>query len=207
MCAVLSRKASDSRTASSSSMTCTRLLGCISEILIADPRHSEAKYRAASGVWFHHDPPAMALDDGARDRQADTHAIALGRYEGLKQLLGDFRRNARAFVGNVDFHNVVLTRARCDQQFRTRGVLHRLDRIADQVQKHLLDLHLVDKDEIMFRIDPESHPDPALLRTHQRERTRLLDQFLDALDAPLAFAMRNEVAQAADDLAGAQRLR
>ena len=93
-----------------------------------------------------------------------------------------------------------------DQQFPARRLFHGLDRIADQVQQHLLDLHLVDQDEIVRRIDLKSYSHAMFLRAHQRERARLFDQFLDAFDAPLAFAARDEIAQSADDLAGAQRL-
>ena len=45
-----------------------------------------------------------------------------------------------------------------------------------------------------------------VLDADQRERARLLDELLDVLDAPLAFAAGDEIAQPADDLAGAQRL-
>ena len=48
------------------------------------------------GLGSDPDASAMRLDDGARDRQADAHALALGGDERLEQLLGDLRRDARS---------------------------------------------------------------------------------------------------------------
>ena len=45
-----------------------------------------------------------------------------------------------------------------------------------------------------------------LLGADQRERAGLLDQLGQALDVPLALAAGHELAQAADDLPGAQGL-
>ena len=58
----------------------------------------------------------------------------------------------------------------------------------------------------MSRVDLKRHAHALLLGADERERARLLDQLLDAFDPPLAFAPRDEIAQTADDLAGAQRL-
>ena len=52
----------------------------------------------------------------------------------------------------------------------------------------------------------EAHPHAFVLGADQRERARLLDQLLGVFHAPLAFAPGDEIAQPADDLAGAQRL-
>jgi hypothetical protein len=46
----------------------------------------------------------MPLDDGARNRQTDAHAVLLRRDERLKQLVSDIRCNARAGVGDLDQH-------------------------------------------------------------------------------------------------------
>ena len=47
---------------------------------------------------------------------------------------------------------------------------------------------------------------PCSREPTKRQRRRLLDQLGDAFDAPFRFAAQHEVAQAADDLAGADRL-
>ena len=92
-------------------------------------------------------------------------------------------------------------------QFAARSDFgHRLDGVAHQVEQHLLDLDLVGEHEVGARIELEAHADAVLLGADQRQRARLLDQLGEALDAPLALAAADEIAQAADDLAGAQRL-
>ena len=83
---------------------------------------------------------------------------------------------------------------------------HRLDGIAHQVEKDLLYLDLVGKDEVGVGVEGEPHADAVLLRADQGKRARLLDQLGDALDALLAFPAADEVAQPPDDLPGAQRL-
>ena len=47
---------------------------------------------------------AMRLHDGARDRQADAHAVAFGGDERLEQLRGDLRRDAGSAIGDADAH-------------------------------------------------------------------------------------------------------
>src|SRR5437763_7101670 len=194
MRAVRSRNVSESRTASSSSMTWTRLVDCIAEILVRYPWHREAKHRATPLVRLHGDLAAVVFDDRARDRQADSHPVALGRHERMKELRRNLRRDAGAAVGDTDFQQLAVMRAACDQHFAAFRLLHGLDGIANQVQQDLLYLHLVDQNKIMARIDLKSNPHAVLLGAHQRERARLLDQLLDALDAPLALAARDEIA-------------
>ena len=50
------------------------------------------------------------------------------------------------------------------------------------------------------------HPHAVLLDADQRQRARFLDQLLQAFHPLVALAAGDEIAQAADDLAGAQRL-
>src|SRR5262249_61433558 len=70
-------KASAWRTASSSSITWTMdLSGGIAEILPARGPQREAEDRSAVRIGLHRDLPAVRLDNGAADRQADTHAVA-----------------------------------------------------------------------------------------------------------------------------------
>src|SRR4051812_24582507 len=93
----LSRKANDSRMASSSSMTCTTALSDgIADLLLAHRPQRGAKGRAAGGVGVRSDLSAMGLDDG--NRKADAHAMAFVGDEGLEQMSRYVRRNPRAGV-------------------------------------------------------------------------------------------------------------
>ena len=92
------------------------------------------------------------------------------------------------------------------KQFSPLALDDRFDGISKQIEQHLLDLHLVGQDQVVRRIDLKAHPDAVLLRPNEGEGARFLDQLVDAFDAPLALATRDEIAQPADDLAGAQRL-
>ena len=115
--------------------------------------------------------------------------------------------DAGAGVGDADLDHVVRQQAAVMHQARAGRTLgHRLDGVAHQVEQHLLDLHLVGQHQVGARIELEAHPHAVLLGADQRQRARLLDQLGEALDPPLGFAARDEIAQPADDLAGAQRL-
>ena len=89
---------------------------------------------------------------------------------------------------------------------RVADVFHRLDGVAHQIEQDLLNLHLVGEHEIQPRRKREAHPHAPVLGADQRQRACLLDQLFYVLDAPLALAVGDEIAQPADDLAGAQRL-
>src|SRR5262245_38337930 len=103
-------KASASRTASSSSMTWTLdLSGGIAEILPARGPYGEPKDRSAAGIGLHRDLPAVGLDNGAADRQADTHAVALVGDKGLEELRHQLRRDPGPRVGHADGYHIVVT--------------------------------------------------------------------------------------------------
>ena len=44
----------------------------------------------------------MVFDDGAAEREADAHAVALGAHEGLEEPFNDVLRQARSGVGHAD---------------------------------------------------------------------------------------------------------
>ena len=58
----------------------------------------------------------------------------------------------------------------------------------------------------MWLVEAEQGLDPLVLGADQGERARFLDQLADVLGPLLGFAARDEFAQLADDVAGAQRL-
>src|SRR6516162_11294443 len=79
--------ASTSRTASSSSITCTTDFSAgIAGILLRRNRQSKTKDGSSGGIRRHSDPSTVRLDDGAADGQADTHALRLAGDERLEQL-------------------------------------------------------------------------------------------------------------------------
>ena len=69
-----------------------------------------------------------------------------------------------------------------------------------------MNLHAIGDDAIPCRVEIEFQQDPLFAGADQAKRRSFFDQLGDALDAPLRFAAQHEVAQAADDLAGADRL-
>src|SRR5262249_27862367 len=186
--AVRSRNSSDWRTASSSSITCTRLLAGIAQILLGHGTQCKAKDRPALRVRLDRDLAAMRLDDGARDRQPDPHSLRLAGDEGLKQLRGYFRRNAGAGIRHAHRDHAAGTGRRRDGELAAIRILHRLDGIAHEIEHDLLDLHLVGEHQVERGIELESDSHAALLGADQGECARLLDQLLDAFDAALALA-------------------
>src|ERR1700730_5574881 len=207
MSAVPSRKASDWRTASSSSITWTMALSDgIAQILRAYAPQREAKDGPAGRIALRTDLSAVGLYNGAGDRQAHAHAVALGGDEGLKQLRRHFRCYPAAGVRHADGDHVVVSLGRKYDELSFFRVLHCLDGIAQQIEQDLLDLHLIGQHKIDCRVELKSHADALILGAYERERARLLDELLDAFDPTLALAARHEIAQAADDLSGAQRL-
>src|SRR6516225_6063488 len=200
-------KASAWRTASSSSMTWTMdLSGGIAEILPAGGPHRKPKARSADGIGLHPDLSAVGLDNGAADRQADTHAVALVGDKGLEELRHQFLRDPGPGVGNADGDHIVVAGGGGNDELASLRRLHGLDGIAQQVQQNLLDLHLVDKNEIDGGIELKPDTNALILGSDQRQGAGLLNELLDAFDPTLAVAPPDEFAQATDDLSRAQSL-
>src|SRR6516225_10657260 len=146
--AVRSKNASDSRSASSSSMILTsrRAAGfseAIAAFLLAHSRQGKCEDRAAGWIWSRRDRTAMRLDDRARYRQAYSHAMAFGGDEWLKQLIGNLRRDSAASISDANFDHVVGGRRGCDDKFARCGGLHCVDRVAHEIEQDLLNLDLV----------------------------------------------------------------
>src|SRR6516165_10620893 len=200
-------KASASRTASSSSMRWTMgLSDGIVEILAGRRPHREAKNRSTRGIGLHRDPSAVGLDNGAADRQADTHAVALIGDKGLEELRHQFRRDPGPGVGHADCDHFVVADCGGNDELASLRHLHGFDGIAQQVQQNLLDLHLVDENEIDGRIELKPDTDALILSSDQRQGAGLLNELLDAFDPTLTVAPPYEFTQATDDLTRAQSL-
>ena len=114
--------------------------------------------------------PAMRLHDRPADRQADAHAVLLGCHEGLEQLRGDDSTMPGARILNADLDEAVVGRRGRDCQRANRTVDHGVDRVADQVDEHLLNLDAVDEDQIGVGIELNLDIDSMLARADQRER-------------------------------------
>src|SRR5215471_15971999 len=200
-------KASAWRTASSSSMTWTMdLSDGIAEILLARGLYGEAKNRSTAGIGLHRDLSTVGLDNGAADRQADTHAVTFVGDKGLEELRHQLRRDPGPRVGNADGDHVVVAGGGGNNKLASLRGLHGLDGISEQVQQNLLNLHLVDKDEIDGGVELKPHTNALILGSDQRQGACFLDELLDAFDPTLAVAAPHEFAQATDDLSRAQSL-
>jgi len=88
----------------------------------------------------------MRFDDLPANRQAQAHSGRLGRHKWLEQAFSQIRRDARAGIGNDDFHHSLFGNPpRADGKLTPLDLLHRLDGVAHQVEHDLLDLHMVDE--------------------------------------------------------------
>src|SRR5262245_24902224 len=188
MCAVRNRNANDCRMASSSSMTWTiKASDGIADLLRADGTDRKAEDCAAIGVGFHPDSTPMSLNDRARNRQPDSHALRLGRNKRLEQLSGNLGRNAGTGVGHADHQHVVVDRVGGEDQLALLGLLHGFNGVSDQVQQHLLNLYLVGEYEVVGSTELKADANALILGPNQRKRAGLFDELDDAFDARLAF--------------------
>jgi hypothetical protein len=111
------------------------------------------------------EPPAVRLHDGAADRQADADAVGLGRVERIEHLARTpCGVQTGAGIADLDEHRIRAA-ARAEAIVRRRGAIldgaHRLDRVHDQVEQHLLQLHPV---------APDARQRPVELCSERRRR-------------------------------------
>ena len=112
------------------------------------PRQGEAEDRPRPRVRLDPDPAAVGLDDGARDREADPIPCALVVMKGWKSWSAT--SGLMPWPVSLTQTSTMSSAAGrgADDQLAARRVLHRLDGVADQVQRHLLDLHLVGQHQV-----------------------------------------------------------
>src|SRR5262249_19260113 len=196
MPAVLMRKFRESRIASSSSMTWTTASDgiVIVRVLLGHRAKGETEHRAAARIGLRPDASAVSFDDRARDRQPHSHAVTFRGHERLEELRRDLVRDSRPGIGYADDCRAILARCGGQDKLAMRRLLHGFDRVAYQVEQHLLHLDLVGEHQIERRIKPERDTHALILGSDECEGACLLDELLDALDAPLAFAARDEIA-------------
>lgn len=121
----------------------------------------------------HSRPPWASMMSGARDRQANAHAVPLGGHERGEEIVGDLGCDPRARVGD-GHQRLVVQAADADGQFPARTGFHGVDGVADQVDDDLLTWYgrpapvhrpraLVEAD-IDAHLAPRSGPGPPLPR-------------------------------------------
>src|SRR5262249_54352314 len=111
--AVRNRKVSESRSASSSSMTHTFAISAdIAEFLLGHAGQGERKYCPSVRIRPWRDRAAMRLDNGAGNRQAHAHPLAFRGHERLEQLRCNLGGDTRAGIGYADLDHVIGHRRR-----------------------------------------------------------------------------------------------
>ena len=124
-------------------------------------------------------------------------------------MLGGLRRKARAAVRNGDLDLAVRVHARAQHHFPTvLGRLgHRVDRVAHEIQHHLLQLDRIGVDRRQRLLAFESQADVVQACVGLGQRAQVLEQARAVDRLALDLAVLDEVAQPPDHLAGPQRLR
>src|SRR3984957_1008740 len=201
--AELSKRFSDRSTASSSSRTET-----VRSVAICRSagRKSKAKNGSTPGIRLRRQLAAVRLDYRTRNPQSQPHAVVFARDEWLKQAAGNIAGNSRPNVRDGDLDHVVIESPRRQGHLPRFLIGHRLERISDQVDDHLLDLNAVPQYNPGAVI--EFKPQTDLLRsdaTHY-EGTGFLDQRSKRLRSLFRLAPADQLAEAADYFAGPQRL-
>src|SRR5690349_10080658 len=118
------------------------------QLLFRNQPQREIEYRSARKVGLGPDASTMSLDNNQTNRKTIAHTLALRGDKGLKELRCNIRSNARAGISDADgYHPGAISHGRY-HQVPGWGVMHRLDRITDQIEKDLLYLHLIGKNQI-----------------------------------------------------------
>src|SRR5262245_20951258 len=87
----------------------------------------------------------VPLDDGPADGESDTHALALRRVEGIKELVHALTVNPYACIPHHQTHAIGVLSLGSDQQ-PARPIVdadHRVRGVAEEVQNDLLELDAI----------------------------------------------------------------
>src|SRR5690349_17124324 len=113
--------------------------------LVRLPRNREPERDARPVVRDGPQTAAMALDDRPADRQADAHAVALRRVKRVEQLVHVLPLEPDASVPHAQA-DLIAFAARAADDDLPRPVVdgtHRLRRVAEEIQDHLLELNAI----------------------------------------------------------------
>ena len=107
---------------------------------------------------------AVSVDNGAADREAEPHALCLGREKGLENLLHFFGRNPAAVVNYgypyaFAIHELGPHKTYAFSAFDTS---YRVAAVHDKVKQHLLELHAVAIDRRYLRQELGAHNDALI---------------------------------------------
>src|SRR3954470_21713703 len=148
----------------------------------------------------------MRFDDRAANRKAHPGAAGFRREERLEDALRVVRTDADSGILNRHQHAVGLDRLRFHRQhpraIRQRG--HGLDGIHDQVQKNLLQLNAVDRDEwqALTQFDPQRYA--VALQIAPLKRENVVDQSVDVERDTLPSILAEDRTGTLDDVAGVE---
>src|SRR5260370_4765487 len=145
----------------------------------------------------------MRFADRAANREPEPQTARLGRVEWLEDMLSGPRRKSRTRISHCDEHATGLRFFRADQQVpRTvAGFAHRLDRVDDQVQDYLLQLHPISCNERQVLRGLHVHRDTVLHGFAAGELNHLADCSADLQAILPRRRLHYEVANPVDDLA------
>jgi hypothetical protein len=149
----------------------------------------------------------VKFDDRTADVEAHAHAVGLGREQGGEQLFFEFWRDPRATIDDPDFHLLVHL-AKLDRQspLLGRGLAHRLDAVAHQIEQHLFEHHRVGQQFRAHALDLADDTHAAVLGSSLDEADAVVDDLGEIAGRELGLALANEVVHPPDDVAGALRL-
>src|SRR5271163_3491006 len=91
----------------------------------------------------------MTLDNGAANRESDTHTVILGGVERLEEFVGSLRGKSDSRILHRQKHMIIWVSFGSDQQLPRTIVnrTHCVGCIPDEVQDDLLQLHTIAGDE------------------------------------------------------------
>ncbi|EEF22940.1 conserved hypothetical protein, partial [Ricinus communis] len=153
------------------------------------------------------DPATVGFNNGAADRQAHAHAVFLGAVEGLEQARHHAGRDAGAGVADADQQRAVAVRAalRLHRQHRLAGTAagHGLDRVHQQVDEHLLQLHAVAVHRRQVRRQAQHQRHVMVIQLAPHHVDALLHHRLQVQRGVGGVAAARQRADALDDAGGA----
>ena len=160
----------------------------------------DAKRCAAGRIVFDQQPAAVSLDDGAADREPHAQTVRLRGEERLEDAVDVVRGDALARVvhGQLDVRRRRDHRPHGDPSGRPTG--GRGDGVGEQVQDHLLDLHVIAKGDRQRRRREELDGDAVEQGVVRDEADRVRDQVIERYRQPHEVGLLEQPPRTADHL-------
>src|SRR5208337_1235121 len=146
----------------------------------------------------------MGLKNGTADRKPHAHAAGLGGVERVKDFVYHLRVNTCPRVFNRYLHLVRVNVPGGDHQFScpVTYFAHRFDSIHDQVQDHLLQLHLIAENRKNVIPKPRSDNHGVSLRFVANEAEDFADGFVQVQLFSRRYGLLCQGANPGDDFTG-----